>query len=106
MNPDIKAKWIEALRSGKYKQGRGYLRTIDGGYCCLGVLCDVMDSSEWGESNIMSVLYDGHSTSLPGSVRRMADIPLPVCVKLSDMNDSGSEGSTFAHIAKYIEENL
>ena len=33
-------KWIAALRSGEYKQGRSYLR--DGAeYCCLGVLCDV-----------------------------------------------------------------
>lgn len=35
-------KWIEALRSGEYRQGRGYLRkiTIDGEtqFCCLGVL--------------------------------------------------------------------
>lgn len=31
---------IEALRSGKYKQCYGYLRTDDG-FCCLGVACDV-----------------------------------------------------------------
>lgn len=32
-------QWINALRSGKYKQGRvGYLKDKKGGYCCLGVL--------------------------------------------------------------------
>lgn len=45
MNPEIKAKWIEALRSGKYKQGRGRLQR-DGGFCCLGVLCDIL-GAKW-----------------------------------------------------------
>jgi hypothetical protein len=27
MDPEIKAKWIAALRSGKYKQGRNKLRS-------------------------------------------------------------------------------
>lgn len=37
----FKDKWIAALRSGKYKQGRGQLRSLNNNYCCLGVLCDV-----------------------------------------------------------------
>lgn len=32
--------WVEALRSGKYRQGRNLLHGPDG-MCCLGVLCDV-----------------------------------------------------------------
>ena len=32
--------WMDALRSGKYEQGKGALRR-DGKFCCLGVLCDV-----------------------------------------------------------------
>jgi hypothetical protein len=40
MNPEIKAQWVEALRSGEYEQTNGYLRT-DSGFCCLGVLCDL-----------------------------------------------------------------
>jgi hypothetical protein len=46
MNPEVKSKWLEALRSGKYKQGQRRLRTADK-FCCLGVLCDVLDSSKW-----------------------------------------------------------
>ena len=46
MNPEIKALWLDALRSGEYKQGKAYLKKEDrkGGhqYCCLGVLCDVV----------------------------------------------------------------
>jgi hypothetical protein len=40
MNEDVKKLWIEALKSGKYKQDKGQLRS-DKGYCCLGVLCDI-----------------------------------------------------------------
>lgn len=40
MNPKTKAKWVKALRSGKYKQCTGYMET-DKGYCCLGVLREV-----------------------------------------------------------------
>jgi hypothetical protein len=38
LSRDAKAKWLKALRSGKYKQARGTLFNGDG-YCCLGVLC-------------------------------------------------------------------
>lgn len=46
MNERIKKLWVEALRSGEYKQARGALnRPPEGiaqpGYCCLGVLCDL-----------------------------------------------------------------
>lgn len=35
-------KWINALRSGKYKQGdAGSLRDNNDGYCCLGVLDEI-----------------------------------------------------------------
>ena len=38
MPKQMLTKWLAALRSGTYTQGRHYLRTSDGGYCCLGVL--------------------------------------------------------------------
>lgn len=45
MNPEIKAKWVAALRSGEYLQGTGQLLNTYSGaskYCCLGVLCDLL----------------------------------------------------------------
>jgi hypothetical protein len=36
-------KWLEALRSGKYVQGKNALKREDGSFCCLGVLQDVLD---------------------------------------------------------------
>lgn len=39
-------KWVEALRSGKYLQGKGYLAQQDDSgeyrYCCLGVACEIL----------------------------------------------------------------
>ena len=40
LKPEIKEKWVAALRSGEYKQTRGYLSNSNG-FCCLGVLCDL-----------------------------------------------------------------
>lgn len=40
MNPEIRARWAAALRSGDYEQTSGSLS--DGqAFCCLGVLCDL-----------------------------------------------------------------
>lgn len=41
MKPSIKKRWLEALRSGKYQQGKGVLLDKDHNFCCLGVLCDI-----------------------------------------------------------------
>jgi len=40
---EVKRRWIEALRSGEYKQGYGILRTVDNEYCCMGVLQVITD---------------------------------------------------------------
>ena len=42
--------WVEALRSGEYKQGRGALcrKTEDTfEYCCLGVACEISGLGEF-----------------------------------------------------------
>lgn len=36
--------WVDALLSGNYKQISGHLKT-DKGHCCLGILCEVYNSS-------------------------------------------------------------
>lgn len=44
MNPEVKTKWLAALRSGQFKQGRGRLARVtpEGEeFCCLGVLCEL-----------------------------------------------------------------
>lgn len=41
MDKKLARKWVDALRSGKYKQGKAALFS-DGKYCCLGVLAKVV----------------------------------------------------------------
>jgi len=39
MPKELKARWLKALRSGKYKQGTGALyNPEENSFCCLGVL--------------------------------------------------------------------
>lgn len=47
---ELKRKWVAALRCGLYKQVTGVLQDGVGGYCCLGVLCDIEDGVVfWGD---------------------------------------------------------
>jgi hypothetical protein len=44
INKKAIAEWVAALRSGRYKQGEGYLAKRERGemkFCCLGVACDL-----------------------------------------------------------------
>ena len=43
MNPEIRARWVAALRSGAYEQGTSRLRDASDRRCCLGVLCDLAE---------------------------------------------------------------
>jgi hypothetical protein len=40
LRPEVKKMWVDALLSGKYKQGKSVLRR-DNRFCCLGVLSDL-----------------------------------------------------------------
>lgn len=46
MNTKLFQEWLIALRSDQYEQGSGRLRRGDT-YCCLGVLCDIVDPEGW-----------------------------------------------------------
>ena len=116
MNPDIKVRWVEALRSGRYEQARGVLRKqIDDqgrvGYCCLGVLCDLyvgLGVGHWGVSNYdgsVSFRTEGGSASIypPAEAAVHAGLDNHDMQDLAFMND---EGATFAEIANKIESEL
>jgi hypothetical protein len=40
-------KWVEALRSGKYKQGFYDLRDVYDNFCCLGILCEIAGEEKY-----------------------------------------------------------
>lgn len=41
MEAELKARWVEALRSGEIEQGLGTLCDYTGAMCCLGVLAHI-----------------------------------------------------------------
>lgn len=57
MNEELKQKWLKALRGREYKQTKRALRTLDG-FCCLGVLCDVIDPNKWSPNPSDSIKYN------------------------------------------------
>lgn len=41
MNPRVKELWLDKLENGDIPQTTGKLGDLEGGRCCLGVLCDI-----------------------------------------------------------------
>lgn len=98
-------KWVKALRSGDYKQGKTHLRYGDC-YDVLGVLCDL-----WGKDSGVdwddiegSLIYEflEETEFIPSGIIRDFDICTSNEEILSNMNDSGK---SFEELADYIEEN-
>ena len=120
MKPKVKKMWVDALRSGKYRQGHDVLRNASGECCALGVLCELAvevgvitrtdedgGPSKYGECGLTAMP--------PLSVMEWADLPQsnPVVflypdtdevAYLSDLNDKHE--FPFTTIADYIEEQL
>ena len=92
MKKEIAKKWIKALRRGKYKQGKGYLKQFNSKneprHCCLGVLCELyndtmkknhkksllteqMEDNASGTSFVRFNTIDG---GLPQAVRKWAGV--------------------------------
>lgn len=113
MRPEVKKKWVAALRSGKYEQSTGALRKEDG-YCCLGVLCDLHRKTikkkdcKW---DLIDYSYFGHDSLLPTEVIAWArlDSEDPTVTRdgeaepLSELNDANVE---FNEIATLINKWL
>lgn len=118
MPKEMKQRWVDALRSGKYRQAQGALEK-DGGYCCLGVLQMVVDgevetapncrggrqpadlpSNTWCERN--KIEHDGWQVEADdiedsyGHIESYSDLP--------ELNDESP--LTFKDIADIIEQQV
>lgn len=131
MDDLVKKKWVEALRSGMYNQDKRALRTEDG-FCCLGVLCDVLSGevgAKWKHTSSDLEDMEFHAAasnhpvteSLPRPVQARAEldernpqVPVPEnasdehfrdksTTTLAELND---QGYSFEKIADIIEEEL
>lgn len=134
MKEKIAKKWIKALCSGRYKQGKNVLkyRSKNGTlrHCCLGVLCEIYQKeskrkmvsdiapSDHAERDVDVPVgakcfhFSGRDVSLPGSVVRWAGMD----------SDDGSfkdhrgyrtslatlndDGDSFKKIAEVIESRI
>jgi hypothetical protein len=117
MNAGIKKVWVEALKSGNYPQTTGHLIEVPGetgvqieqtGYCCLGVLCEVMGVPK------VTIAYTGYKDEaepftgvthyfLPKNVEVEAELGRIEQTILAEKNDNLM---SFGEIATYIEEQL
>lgn len=144
MDPAAKAAWLEALRSGVYEQTTGTLVMGDPnsraeitdntsahlyeppGFCCLGVLYDVMESAKAWDGDYMN----GYAVFIPGDEEegtepKWCDNELPEEIlskyqlhddaqqMLIKLNDGGKDSldedirpHSFLEIADWIERNL
>jgi hypothetical protein len=116
MNPEVKAKWLQALRSGEYKQCEGKLKSQyeDGtcAYCCLGVLSDIhakeTEQGDWVDGAIYrDSTGDTEMGVLTKGVRVWAGLsksnPDARSSSVAELNDGGV---SFAHLADIIEEQF
>lgn len=129
MNPEVKKLLVEALRSGEYRQTKGYLQVTEQvtdrapGFCCLGVLSelarDVEDlnidvRSESAHNGVVleyfsnkedqnEYHYERSRTDLIETITEWSGINDLMSSCLMGMNDNGV---TFVEIADLIEEYL
>lgn len=132
MNKLVKEAWVARLRSGKYKQAVGSLKTAKG-HCCLGVLCELYNDTlkkpqSWEpamqdrDGKVTEWEYKGQTGQLPEVVAKWAGLPdknpsVVITTKngdlrvlLSELNDNdhkiGGRRATFPRIADVIEAKL
>jgi hypothetical protein len=132
MKQAIKDRWVEALLSGEYPQGRDRLETLPkdpdkdarSHYCCLGVLCNLAAADGVVERRVVevpyldTVVYYGPTDEqyyLPIEVIKWAGLEGAIGTRQDD-NDVLAGGSglgerndapaSFTEIARVIEENL
>lgn len=126
MNPEVKAKWVSALRSGEYTQTKGFLHN-DNGFCCLGVLCEIAVA----DKVIEAPEYTSSHTEIPGifvyasstTIHTDAEIPgifvyddcdtvLPESVETwSGFDDTtnlsyAEDGNVYDHSLIYLNDDL
>ena len=103
MKKTFKKQWVEALRSGKFRQGAGALYE-DRTYCCLGVLCKVSGMDARSIRKVTDPDEDGttNSTLGPELLKKFGLTDEEQC-HLAEMND---DGKSFKVIADHIDATL
>ena len=123
-------KWVAALRSEEYIQGKGFLCTIrhaggeevyDITYCCIGVggaICGISDEIMNSQGVFTTEFFTKHDLekfNLPkeivgdcgNDISKLTETQSAFLTELVNMNDgeNGVDKKTFLEIADWIEEN-
>lgn len=96
--------WTAALRSGNYTQIQGKLRSDDG-YCCLGVLCEIVSPELWdydAESE-EPFMHWGRIDSPANDILDKVGLINSDTYDLIALNDD--DKLSFPEIADFIDEN-
>lgn len=101
------AKWIAALRSGKYIQGQGTLFKYDK-YCCLGVVPE-LEELKWqedvsGAHYVTNSMGSRYVNTLPEDLQDKYGLNNFMQSVLVEANDA--KGRTFVEIAAALEQYL
>lgn len=105
MRPEIRDLWADALDSRRYYQSAGRLRD-DGGFCLLGVLCDVHSQYtgvKWRYDRFRGHIYMGAVSYPPPTVLDFSQISRRTCKILADQSDAGA---SFRQMAGFIRQYL
>jgi len=113
MNQELKTKWVNALRSGEYKQTTGCLERKRGGKpignCCLGVLCHIAGIDYIKDEYDRTFFACGIVTIQEPYLNKLGLSKVERDC-LINMNDGEEElkipRHTFSEIADYIEEHI
>lgn len=108
LKPDVKEKWLKALRSRGYRQTNGVLRRKflnedRPRYCCLGVLCNVM-GYEWEPMSLSRYKVDNLYGALSETI--LKDVNMHDSHQWALINLNDLVGFTFREIADVIETYL
>ena len=93
-------KWVEALRSGKYRQGRGQLQTA-GRYCCLGVACRALPRMPRPDTR-----EDGRFDDVQLNGVQLDYLGLEYHEQHALINANDGERRSFRYIADMIEDTI
>ncbi len=111
LHQEFKRRWVEALRSGQYKQGRRMLYNRETeSYCCLGVGCLINGDQIYGGLGSLGLPRVHEAEAWWDVLPSSGDPSLPVVkhrgkwYTLTQLNDDLA--LPFAKIADLIEEQL
>lgn len=103
MDEELKAKWLKALRSRKFKQARKKMVVRKDGvnrFCCLGVLERVCGTS------LLQIKRNNSSLWVGNDLRGVDEGVRQQLANMNDGRDSFRKPHSFKEIADFIEKNL